>query len=146
VSIERVEDLIAFQFAEEFKLAVYDLIERFPVVQRSFKYREQLDDSASGIERAVAEGFGRRNPAEFAQFLRYALGSLAEATTCLRDGVQRKFFTEADCDVALTWSRRCERALQNLHARQRRRAAEARARQKRRPRTAAPSTLPRGTR
>jgi four helix bundle protein len=125
--LQRIEDLVAFQFAGEFKLAVYDLIERHPDVKRSFKYRDQLDDAASGIERAVAEGFGRNHPGEFVQFLRYALGSLAEATTCIRDGIHRQFFTESDCEVAFTWGRRCKGALLNLQASQRRRATRRRA-------------------
>lgn len=111
MAARRVEDLIAYQFAEEFKLAVYDVINNSSSAQRSFKYREQLEDAAAGIERTVAEGFGRRQPAEFVQFLRYSLGSLAEARTCLRDGIHRKYFAEADCEVAFTWARRCRRTL-----------------------------------
>ena len=79
----------------------------------------------SGIERAVGEGFGRRRPAEFAQFLRYALASLAEAAVCLKDGISRKYFVEADCRLAFTWERRCRRALDNLLASQLRRARDA---------------------
>jgi four helix bundle protein len=124
VTVRRVEDLIAYQFAEEFKLAVYDVIKRSPSAQRSFKYREQLEDAAAGIERTIAEGFGRRHPAEFVQFLRYALASLAEARTCLRDGIHRKYFVDADCEVAFTWARRCRRTLLNLLASQRRRIAD----------------------
>ena len=123
----RVEDLIAFQFATEFKLAVYDVISGSAKAQRSLKYREQLEDAAAGIERTVAEGFGRRNPAEFVQFLRYSLASLAEARTCLRDGIHRQYFVEADCEVAFTWARRCRRMLLNLLASQRRRIAGSRA-------------------
>jgi len=122
MAIRHVEDLIAFQFAAEFKGAVYDLIEGAPRAQRSFKFREQLEDSASGIERAIGEGFGRRRPAEFAQFLRYGLASLAEAAVCLRDGISRKYFVEADCETAFTWERRCRVALDNLLASQQRRA------------------------
>jgi four helix bundle protein len=144
--VQRIEDLIAFQFAGEFKLAVYDVIERHPDVKRSFKYREQLDDAASGIERAVAEGFGRNHPGEFVQFLRYALGSLAEATTCLRDGIHRHFFTEADCITAFAWGSRCERALQNLLASQRRRAAARRANERYRKRRRADSRPPKDLR
>ena len=134
MSIPRIEDLIAFQFAGEFKLAVYDVIERHPDVKRSFKYREQLDDAAAGIERVIAEGYGRNNPGEFVQFLRYALGSLAEATTCLHDGIHRHYFTEAECATAFTWGRRCERILKNLLAQQRRRASARRAKERNRKR------------
>ena len=119
--VRNVEDLIAYQFADEFKLAVYAVIDSSTRAQRSFKYREQLEDAASGIERTIAEGFGRRHPAEFVQFLTYALASLAESKTCLRDGIHRKYFEDADCEAAFTWARRCRRTLLNLLASQRRR-------------------------
>jgi four helix bundle protein len=122
MAIRHVQDLVAFQFAGEFKEAVYELIEASPRAQRSFKFREQLEDSASGIERAIGEGFGRRRPAEFAQFLRYALASLAEAAVCVRDGISRRYFVEVDCTKAFTWERRCRVALDNLLASQERRA------------------------
>jgi four helix bundle protein len=121
MTVRKVEDLTTYQFAEEFKLAVYAVIANSPSAQRSLKYREQLQDAASGIERVIAEGFGRRNPAEFVQFLRYALASLAESRTCLRDGIHRKYFTPAECEPAFIWARRCRRTLLSLLTSQRRR-------------------------
>jgi four helix bundle protein len=119
--VRRLEDLVAYQFAENFKLEVYGLIEASPRARRSFKYCEQLEDACAGIERAIAEGFGRHRPTEFAQFLRYGLGSLAEATTCLRDGIQRHYFQESDCATAFTWAGRCKGTMIRLLATQSRR-------------------------
>jgi four helix bundle protein len=119
--VRRLEDLVAYQFAESVKLEVYGLIEASPRARRSFKYREQLEDACAGIERAIAEGFGRHRPTEFAQFLRYGLGSLAEATTCLRDGIQRHYFQEPACAAAFTWAGRCKSTMIRLLATQIRR-------------------------
>jgi hypothetical protein len=121
---KRLEDLVAFQFALEFKLEVYRLIDASPTAPRDFKFKDQLTDAAAGIERAMAEGFGRRKPLEFANSLRYALGSLAEAKTGLADGVLRRHFSSADCSVALTWAERCKSATKRLHASQLRLAAK----------------------
>ncbi len=134
MTVRRVEEFGAYEFAGEFKSEVYRLIEGSPKAQRAFKYRDQLEDAASGIERAMAEGFGRRNPAEFAQFLRYGLGSLVESVTAVRDGIQRGYFVEANCDRAFTWAERCKTALRGLHASQLR-EAERRRRAKRRPKS-----------
>src|SRR5688572_21255398 len=82
-----VEDLVAYQFAVEFKLEVYRLIHESPDASRSFKFRSQLEDAASGVEATISEGFYRCRPKEFALFLRYALASLGEAETRLQDGI-----------------------------------------------------------
>lgn len=79
MGVERVEELVAYQFASEFKLEVYRLIDQSVGARRDFKFKAQLQDAASGMEATIVEGFGRRHAAEFAVFLRYALASLAEA-------------------------------------------------------------------
>jgi four helix bundle protein len=75
-------------------------------------------DAASGIEACIAEGFARFVPGEFAQFLRYALGSLKEAETRLTDGVHRSYFTAERCQLAFTWARRCRAVTAGLRASQ----------------------------
>lgn len=96
----RLEDVVAHQFAEEFKLEVYGLIDASPGARGDFKFRNQLRDAASGISAAVAEGFGRQHPPEFVTFLRYALASLAEAKTHLKDGIDRGYFAATDWSLS----------------------------------------------
>jgi four helix bundle protein len=123
MAICQVEDFAAFEFAVRFKLAVYRLIEDSRGASRNFKYRQQLQDAASGIEGAMSEGFGRRRPREFALYLRYSLGSLNEARTRLRDGIDRNYFSESACREAFTWAERCKAATQALWRSQLRKAA-----------------------
>lgn len=106
--VRRLEDLVAYQFAETFADEVQKLIDASPGAARSWKFRDQLQDAASGVARAIAEGFGRFRPTEFAQFLRYALASLAESTSSLNDGIRRGYFTDADAEPASVWARRCK--------------------------------------
>ena len=132
MAVHNVEEFGAWDFAGEFKEAVYALIRGSISAQRAYKFRDQTEDAAGGIERAMAEGFARRNPAEFASFLRYALGSLAEATNCVRDGIQRGYFEEKQCAAAWTWAERCKSALNRLYESQLREAERRRrARRKR---------------
>ncbi len=50
--------------------------------------------------RNIAEGFGRYNPAEFAQFLDVAIASLDELDNHLRDGVEAgNFAAEPSADA-----------------------------------------------
>ena len=66
-------DLIAWQLANELKLAVYALIEGGALRQHP-QLRDQLQRSASSAPRAIAEGFGRYLPDDFTGYLRYANG------------------------------------------------------------------------
>jgi hypothetical protein len=58
MGFSRLEDIVAHQFAEEFKLEVYTLINASPGARRDFKFNDQLRRAASGIGPAIAEGFG----------------------------------------------------------------------------------------
>jgi four helix bundle protein len=110
-----LEDLIAYQFAEEFKLEVYALVKASPGARRDFDFTDQLRRAAAGVASTTSEGFGRGNAGEFAQFLRYSLASLREAVTHLKDGIDRGHFIEPDCRTALVWAQRCRRATLNLY-------------------------------
>jgi four helix bundle protein len=124
MTVTRVEDFAAYEFAVRFKLEVYRLINESRGAARNQEYREQLEEAASGIEGAMSEGFGRRRPKEFALYLRYSLGSLNESKTRLRDGIHRGYFRESACNQAFTWAQRCKRATTELWRSQERRALE----------------------
>jgi four helix bundle protein len=142
----RVQDLVTYQFAIEFKTEVYRLIGASATAAQDFRWAAQVRDAASDVEADIAEGFARRNPREFVHFLRYALASLEEAATRLADGAARGHFATADLHLALTWSRRCRQAMLALQSSQRRyadaqdarappasRAARRRSKRRRRP-------------
>ena len=109
-----VEDLVAYQFAVRFKSDVYRLIRLSPVAQRDFKYRAQIEDALGGIDSNIAEGFGRHRATEFANFLLYALGSIAEAKARLQDGILRGHFFAEDCVTAFAWAGRCRQVTERL--------------------------------
>jgi four helix bundle protein len=108
--VRAVEDLLVYQLAREFKLEVYRLVRSMGQVI-DFKYQGQLFDAASGVEANLSEGFKRNVPGEFAQFIRYASASLAEARVRLRDGVDRGYFTVSECQHALGLGKRCADAM-----------------------------------
>jgi four helix bundle protein len=103
------------KLALSFKLEVYRIVEGSKKAMADFKYKSQLYDAASSVERNIGEGFGRYVAAEFAHFLAYALASLKEAKIVLKDGVHRKYFQEADCAAAFSLADRCGAATMNLH-------------------------------
>jgi len=117
---KRLENLVAYQFAVEFNGEVQQLIKASPAAQSDWEFRRQLQGAASGIDGSVAEGYARFRPAEVANFLTYALASLAEAKARIKNGVLRGYFREADVQHALTWAERCRVVMIRLLASQRR--------------------------
>jgi four helix bundle protein len=106
--VSRIEKLEAYQLAVEFKLEVYRLVKSSPEALSDFRFRNQIRDAAAGVERCLTEGFHRKNDGEFLQFIRYALGSLAEARGHVRDGIARDYFDPAACGGVSHLGQRCE--------------------------------------
>jgi four helix bundle protein len=114
MGVKRIEDLIAWQLAVEFKDEVHRLIAGSKSAQRDFRFLAQICDALVGTESNTVEGFHRNRPREFAQFLRYARSSHAEAETRLKDGIARGYFKQIDCENALRLAKRCGQALLRL--------------------------------
>ena len=115
MGFKTLSDIVTYEFACNFKEGVYARLRQSAPASRELKFRSQLEEAASGVAANLAEGFGRKNPGEFAQFIRYALGSLMEAETRLQDGIQRGYFTEPDCRTTFRWAHRCRAAALGLH-------------------------------
>ena len=70
-------DLVVWQKAHAFVLAVYRFTETFPDREK-FGLAHQMRRAAISIPANIAEGFGKRSHAEKARFLNIAEGSLEE--------------------------------------------------------------------
>ena len=70
-------DLLGWQKAHQFILAVYRLTELFPDREK-FGLSHQMRRAAVSIPANIAEGFGKSSQAEKARFLNIAEGSLEE--------------------------------------------------------------------
>ncbi len=76
-TIERFEDIQAWQKAREVSSAIYKLCKGSDL-SSDFGLRDQIRRSAVSIQSNIAEGFGREGSKEFAHFLRIAKGSSCE--------------------------------------------------------------------
>jgi four helix bundle protein len=133
-------ELFAWQTADGFKREVHRLVTESPAARSNFRYRDQILDASSDVDKDIVEGFRRKAPLEFAKFLDYALASLGEAEERLQDGILRGYFSETDCSQAIRYAKRCLTASVRLKASQLRYAAQLRAqkratKRRRRPRT-----------
>ena len=99
------EDLDAWRLAAALRDRVYAMTRRGPAA-RDFKFRDQIRDSAASGPRNISEGFGRFNPKENANYVRWALGSLNETRNHLLHGEQEGYFSNDDFRAALSLVRR----------------------------------------
>jgi four helix bundle protein len=120
-------ELVAWQLAEELR----ELVVAETAMARAaggWRFCDQARDAAASVSANIAEGFGRDSAAEFARFLGYALGSLAELETHLRDAVARGHMLPARAATLLRLRARCETAAIRLRANRKAVAEEARRR------------------
>jgi len=107
MGVRRLEDLIAFKLAVEFKLAVYALVRQHRDAYTDLRGRSQLFEAAADVESDIAEGWRRFRKRELCQFFRYALASLEEAKRRLIDGVHRGHYSQSSAEPVLVLGRRC---------------------------------------
>ena len=114
MGIKRVEDVIAWQLANAFKLEIYRLINSSPGARVDGRFRDQLRESAASVGMNIGEGFYRYGAKEFARYLAIALASLGEATLWLQDGIDRRHFEPDACETAFALAKRCRVAALRL--------------------------------
>ena len=107
-------ELVAWQLAFELNERVQRLLQSGPVT-KDFKFRDQIADSVRSAPRNIAEGFGRFNPTETAQFVDYARASLDETENHLRDGVASGYFAAQSVGPLIVLVVRCRKALAAWH-------------------------------
>ena len=103
-------ELVSWQLAFELNERIEQLLRSGPA-SNDFKFRDQIADSARSAPRNIAEGFGRFNPTEAAQFVDYALASLDETENHLRDGVASGYFPAQTVGPLILLLTRCRKAL-----------------------------------
>ena len=77
------EDLIVWQKAHAFVLAVYKMTRTYPR-EETYGLTAQLRRAAISVPANIAEGFKRRGRSDKAKFMNIAEASLEEARYCLR--------------------------------------------------------------
>ncbi len=80
MSVKSYRDLIAWQKAMDYVVAIYRCSTGFPK-HELYGLTQQLRKAAVSIASNIAEGQARQSTKEFLQFLSIALGSLAESET-----------------------------------------------------------------
>ena len=106
-------ELVAWQLAKQLKQFIYDLT-RKPDVRADRRFCEEAIEAARSATRNIAEGFGRYDRKEFAQFLKIALASEFETRDNILDAEMLGYLSRADAQLGLQLSRRAITAATRL--------------------------------
>lgn len=113
VGARTVRELAVWQLAEELRLLVIAATKR-GAGARDVRFCNQIRNAAVDAVSDISEGFARYRPREFANFLSYALSSLAEVQTRTRDGHTRHYFDDETAARLLRLGARAEAAARAL--------------------------------
>jgi four helix bundle protein len=95
-AILRFEEIRAWQEARVLTKRIYSLCRTSPLLKRDRRLCEQWQGASVSIMSNIAEGFARRTPKEFTQFLFIAKGSVAEVQSLLYVAVDQQYLSEGD--------------------------------------------------
>jgi four helix bundle protein len=90
-------DLRCWQFCRTLKVRVYAITATLPA-STDVDFCSQIRRSARSAPRNIAEGFGRFTHREMSQYLKIALGSLAETQDGLIDALDQGYITKSEFD------------------------------------------------
>jgi len=109
-------DLVVWQKAHEFVLAVYRLTESFPDREK-FGLAHQMRRAAVSIPANIAEGHARSTSKDYANFISIARGSLMEAETLTAIARRLEYAQAKDVELLEAAMNEIERMLAALHSR-----------------------------
>ena len=112
-TVRHYTDLEVWRVGMEVADAVYDVSADFPKSE-TFGLASQVRRAAVSVPSNIAEGWGRGRTEEYAQFLRYARGSLYEVETQLRIAVRRGYATDEQVRLILKQTDAISRMLVGL--------------------------------
>ncbi|HXP48625.1 MAG TPA: four helix bundle protein [Bacteroidia bacterium] len=89
MAIQKFEDIIAWQKAQEYAVDIYSTFGNL----KDFSYRDQVCRAVVSISNNIAEGFDRSSNADFSRFLYIAIGSCSEVKSMLYLAEKLKYIT-----------------------------------------------------
>ncbi len=97
MAIQKFEDIIAWQKAQEFAVDIYSTFNKI----RDFSFRDQICRAVVSISNNIAEGFDRSSNADFSRFLYIAIGSCSEVKSMLYLAAKLKYISESEKEELL---------------------------------------------
>jgi four helix bundle protein len=92
MKIEKFEDVIAWQKAQNLTLIIYDLFKNC----KDFSFKNQIERASISIMNNIAEGFERQTNKELKNFLYIAKGSCGEVRSMITIAYKLKYISESN--------------------------------------------------
>jgi len=112
-TIERFEDIKAWQEGRKLARLVYDLTREGPI-SKDFGMRDQIRRAAVSVSSNIAEGFERSGNREFANFLWIAKGSSGETASQLYTLLDVGYITQEQFQSVYECARHCSYLIYRL--------------------------------
>ena len=90
MSVQKFEDLIVWQKAQDLSVFVYENFKD----NKDFSFNNQIKRASVSISNNIAEGFDRNSNADFKRFLYISLASNSEVRSMLYLAVRLNFISE----------------------------------------------------
>jgi len=87
MAIQKFEDIIAWQKAQEYAVEVYSVFGEL----KDFSFRNQICAAVVSISNNIAEGFDRSSNADFSRFLYISIGSCSEVKSMIYLAIKLKY-------------------------------------------------------
>jgi len=97
MAIQKFEDIIAWQKAQEFAVDIYSAFNEC----KDFSFRDQICRAVVSISNNIAEGFDRSSNADFSRFLYIAIGSCSEVKSMLYLATKLRYISNKDSEELL---------------------------------------------
>lgn len=108
------KNLIVWQVADLLAKEIYRVTQKFPK-NELYGLTSQLRRATLSVPLNIIEGYARNNKNEFRQFLRVALGSLAEVEYLLEFALAQNYLNQEDFDKISPLRKRCGQLLWKLY-------------------------------
>ena len=105
--------LLVWQVSDELAREIYRATKHFPK-DELYGLTSQIRRSGLSVVLNIIEGSSRNSKNEFRQFLRIALGSLAETSYLLEFSLEQKYLSQEEFDKLMVIREKCGRLLWNL--------------------------------
>ena len=93
MTIQRFEDILAWQKAQELAVAVYKNFSH----SKDFGFRDQIQRASVSISNNIAEGFDRSSKADFKRFLYFSIASNSEVRSMLYLAERLEYIDKQKC-------------------------------------------------
>ena len=90
MAIQKFEDIIVWQKAQDFSVAIYNEFKN----SKDYSFNDQIKRASVSISKNIAEGFDRSSNPDFKRFLYFALASNSEVRSMLYLAVRLNFISE----------------------------------------------------